>query len=204
MKRQNGFALIGAMMVLILLAIVTIAILSMSGADRKRAIRLTKSETREGCAYAGMNYARTYFGNKFGQWNTYMATPNKYNPMNLPSGQPGTKADLSTTAALNTIKTSNPELFLDLDSDGKSDVYIFIRDNYDEFAPAAPNFTRDNDQNAIVGAVCISSTMQPKREDGTGNLVAETDRLVVESLLAVNQQSSGYAQVKTDGNLNND
>lgn len=200
--KRNGFAMIAAMMLMSLLAIIAIAVLSLSAADRRRAVRATRTEVRENCAFSALTYARSYFGNKYGSWNTYLSTPSKYNPMNLPStttpAWSGTKTDLSAANIL-ILRASNPELFLDLDNDGKADAYIFIRDNYDEFPPAAVNFQRDNDQNAIVGAICISSTMLPKRDDNT----VDKDLLVMESMLAVNQQESNYSQGATTGNLNN-
>lgn len=199
--RRRGFAMLVALMLMVLLAIIAIAVLSMSAESRRRAIKLTRTEVREGCAFSGLTYARTYFGNNFASWSTFLSTPNKYNPMNLPTTTPAwgaAKADLSTPSAIAAIQATHPQLFLDLDSDAKADVYIFIRDNYDEFAPAAPNFQRDNDQNVIVGALCVSSTMLPRRVDGT----VDQDYLVMESALAVNQQGADYAQTKTTGNLN--
>ena len=104
------------------------------------------------------------------------------------------------------IKTAHPELFLDLDNDGLSDVYIFIRDNYDESPPAPINFRRDNDQNVMVGAVCISSTMQPKQDrtaTWAGYTGLDPDRLMMESVLAYNLPPESGTQATADGNLNN-
>ena len=64
----------------------------------------------------------------------------------------------------------------------------FIRDNVDEFPPAPNDFTTDNDQNVIVGALCISSTMQPRRENNT----IDQDALLAESLLGYNMQGNAY------------
>lgn len=178
--------MIAALMLMSLLALIAIAVLSMSAADRRRAIRLTRTEVREGCGYSGLTYARTYFANNFANWNTYLGNPTNYNPINLPTTTGGwgaeVKADLSTPSSIGLIQASKPELFLDLDNDGASDVYIFIRDNRDEFGATPVNFKRDNDQNVIVGAVCISTTMVPKREDNS----IDTDRLVVESMMSYN------------------
>lgn len=194
--------MIAALMLMSLLALIAIAVLSMSAADRRRAIRLTRAEVREGCGYSGLTYARTYFGNNFANWNTYLGNPTKYNPINLPTTTGGwgseVKADLSTPSSVGLIQASNPELFLDLDNDGASDVYIFIRDNRDEFG-ATSDFKRDNDQNVIVGTVCISTTMVPKREDNS----IDTDRLVVEALLSFNTTSANSSGTSTDGNFNN-
>ena len=68
-RRKSGFAMIAALMLMSLLAIIAIAVLSLSAADRRRAVRQTKSEVRESCAYSGLTYARTYFGNQYANWN---------------------------------------------------------------------------------------------------------------------------------------
>lgn len=200
--RRRGFAMLVALMLMALLALIAIAVLAMSSESRRRAIKLTRTEVRESCAFSGLTYARTYFGNNFTSWSTFLSTPNKYNPMNLPTTTTpawgAAKADLSSTSSVAAIQATHPQLFLDLDSDAKADVYIFIRDNYDEFPPAVPNFQRDNDQNVIVGALCISSTMLPRREDGT----VDPDYLMMESALAVNQQGANYAQTNAGGNFN--
>ncbi|MBL8912314.1 MAG: hypothetical protein JNM17_16605 [Archangium sp.] len=189
--------MLAAIMVMMLLAIISIAVLTSAGASRRRAIRHTRAEVRENCAYAGLNYARNFFGNNFANWNTYFSTPTVYNPMRQ-NGAVGALAtavgyDPYNTTARATAKAGNPNLFVDLDSDGNDDVILFIRDNYDEYPPlpqVPANYNVDNDQNAIIGALCISTTMQPRNEDGTVN----TDGLLVESLLQVNQQQGGYAQ----------
>lgn len=210
MRRPGGFAMIAALMLMSLLALIAIAVLSLSAADRRRAVRHTRTEVRENCAYSGLTYARTFFGNNFANWNTYLANPTHFNPMNLPGTTTpvwgGAKADLSTVSSIGIIRAAQPNLFMDLDNDGLSDVYIFIRDNPDEFAPAVPNYQRDNDQNVIVGAVCISSTMQPKRErtvTWAGYSDIDPDRMVVESMLSVNTTNTNSSGVATDGNFNN-
>ena len=212
MKRRSGFAMLAALMLMSLLAIIAIAILSMSAASRRRAVRLTRTEVREGCAYSGMMFARTYFANNFGNWSTYLSAPNKYNPINptnlgsnLPITTPAwtvARADVSTAAGITAIAVTSParpELFVDLDGDAQADAYIFIRDNMDEVPPTPNDFQKDNDQNVIVGAICISKTMLPKREDGT----VDADRLMMEAMLAYNAIDTPYAQSRADGNLNN-
>lgn len=188
---RRGFAMLAAIMVMMLLAIISIAVLTSAGASRRRAIRNARAEVRENCAHAGLNYARNFFGSNFANWNTYFSTPSIYNPMLVNGGSNG--YDPYNAGQRATAKAGNPNLFVDLDSDGNDDVILFIRDNYDEYPPlpqVPANYNVDNDQNAIIGALCISTTMQPRNEDNTVN----TDGLVVESLIQVNQQQGGYAQ----------
>jgi type II secretory pathway pseudopilin PulG len=185
--------MLAAIMIMSLLAIISVAVLTSAGASRRRAIRYTRAEVRENCAQAGLNYARGYFANNFGNWSTYLSTPSKYNPM-FPAGTSTSWAkaagsnDLNRAAVIAAVSGPNPELLVDLDSDANPDVYIFIRDNYDEFPPAAPDFTVDNDQNVIVGALCISQTMAPRRENNT----IDQDALLAESLLGYNMQGNAY------------
>jgi hypothetical protein len=201
--------MLAALMLMALLAIIAIAILTMSAADRRRAIRHSRTEVRESCVQAGLTYARSYFANTITQWPLFFSTPQQFNPVNLPVTNPSwsgpqTKADIESPSGLAALKVARPELFVDLDADGNSDAYIFIRDNYDEFPPALVNFQVDNDQNAIVGAICISTTMTPRREDNT----IDTDQLLMESLLSVNQIAGEYGSQyggnsSGTGNLNN-
>lgn len=205
MSGRRGMAMLGALMVMLLLTIMVMATLTLTAADKRQAIRHVRTESREQCAFAGLNYARTYFAGQLPQWNTYFSNPNHYNPLSLPpittppwlGGQ--VAADIVNLPTLSAIRAARPELFLDLDSDGASDVYVFIRDNDDEFAPAQPNYQQDNDQNALIGAVCISNTMQPRKEDDK----IDTNYLLMESLLSVNLGGGGAWQVGSDGNVNN-
>ena len=188
-------------MVMALLAIISIAVLTSAGASRRRAIRITRNEVREGCAYAGLNYARNFFSRNFTNWNTYLAAQNPYNP-NFANGQPNSWASNAAGTAVvraNLIAAATgptAPLAVDLDGDADPDVYIFIRDNLDEFDPAPANFAVDNDQNVIVGAICISNTMQPRRED---DHQLDPDFLVMEAMLSYNQQGSTYGGQATGG-----
>src|SRR5262249_29855202 len=122
-------------------------------------------------------------------WNTtYLPNPAIYNA--------------SVNAVRNTaFQTANPQLFADLDGDGKADVYLYIHDNFDEFFPNLNNPTRDNDLNVVVGAVCISSTLLPRSESGSS-----ASTMMVEGLLSYNPGSTygsqGYQGASGSGNLN--
>ena len=100
------------------------------------------------------------------------------------------------------LRAAHPELFYDLDGDGAPDVYIYIRDNQDEPYGVADNYQRDNDQNVIVGAVCISSTMVPRLENGA----LSTAQLHAESLLSYDLPGKTYTGqaggATANGNIN--
>lgn len=179
--RDRGAAIVTAMLLMGFLAFIVVGVLLVVSEQRKRNIEAVRSSTREGCSESGLQLARAYFARNFASWNTYLATPSVYNP--LPStfnATPATPRDV-------TFQGNNPQLFADLDGDGALDVYIFIRDNADEGLPAAEDWTRDNDQNVLVGAVCISRTMVPRKGEAP-----DPDLLIVEGLLSFNLPNNGY------------
>lgn len=199
-RRNRGSALLTTLAVLGIILLVVSGIISYASESKEKATRSSRLLNRDACLQTGLQLARSYFGRSFSQWNTYLAAPSQYNPV---SSAANTSPANPWTSSL---KSSRPELFADLDGDGQYDVYIFIRDNEDEFAPAAPDWVRDNDQNVIVGAVCISSTLLPHALGGsTGSVPA--DALVIEGLLSYNNQSTPYSAqashgVSGSGNLN--
>ena len=82
-------------------------------------------------------------------------------------------------------------------------MFLYIRDNEDELPPAAPNWSRDNDQVVVVGALCVSRTLAPRREDST----IDPDALLMEGLLDYNvtgsvYRSQGAGGATGSGNLN--
>ncbi|MDP1825943.1 MAG: hypothetical protein Q8L48_21950 [Archangium sp.] len=161
--------------------------------ERERTIASTRSMARNTCAASGLQFARAYFARNFANWNTYLSTPAVYNPVE--SAWNTGFVDTTATTFWTTFHPAHPELFTDLDGDGRDDVFIYIRDNADEGLPAAEDWGRDNDQNVIVGAVCVSDTMVPR----TGN-----DIVVVEGILSYNLPDNGYGSQAnpSGGNLN--
>jgi len=205
MKKRNsqpGSSLLATMVMLAVILGVVAGLLSYAFAQRRSAIRAARATDRLTCAESGLHLARTYFARNFPQWNTFLSQPNIYNPIqmatwNNPTSVPPGPADISATSPL---RTSNPELFLDVDGDSIPDVFIYIRDNQDEYPPATDNPLRDNDQNVIVGAVCISNTMVPRNDTN-----APPSPLHVESLLSYNVGGSQCTQAwcgNGAGNMN--
>jgi hypothetical protein len=200
-SRRRGSALLTAVMLMGALLVMVVALLIYANQQRKRAVSGARTQSRISCAQAGLQYARGYFGRNVATWSTYLSTPSTYNP--IPSAWNTTAAALQTSIRTTTFQTANPALFTDLDDDGLNDVFIYIRDNDDELLPAASNWARDNDQNVIVGAICISTSMVPRREDGT----RAPDPLVLEGMLTFNSPGSFYysqaaSGANGDGNAN--
>ena len=191
-----------ALIVIALLMASIAGIIYYAGASRGRAINVMREAQRMSCTETGLSLARAYFGREQFQWNTYLADPQHYNPM--PSNIPGwTPSDPFHPIPLANLIASHPELFVDIDGDTLPDVYLYIRDNEDE-GPGLTNWMRDNDQNVIVGAVCISTTMVPRTAlDNHGIQVHGFQS--VEGLLSYNMPSNGYTQVNGgdgSGNFN--
>ncbi len=186
LNSNRGSSLLATMIMLAVILGLVAALLSYSFAQRRSAINAARSTDRLTCAQSGIQLARTYFARNFTQWNTFLSQPNIYNPIqmatwNNPSSTPPGPADISPTSPL---RTSHPELFVDVDGDNLPDVFIYIRDNQDEFPPAADNPFRDNDQNVIVGAICISTTMVPPNDTNSPSVASSP--LHVESMLSYN------------------
>ena len=196
--KKRGAALITVLLMMGVLAAIVSALLLYVHEERARSVASTRSMERNSCAASGMQFARAYFARNFANWNTYLNNPAVYNPVQQ-TWNSGTYVDTTLPTFLGTFRTTNPQLFTDLDGKPGDDVFIYIRDNADEGLPAAENWTRDNDQNVIVGAICISKTMVP-----TG-VRASTDLIVVEGLLSYNLPNNTYGSQATgtaSGNLN--
>ena len=196
-QRTTGAAMVTVMMMMALLALIVSGLMVYVQQQRERSIAAVRSMVRNTCASSGMQFARAYFARNFANWNTFLAAPSTFNPVG--STWNTAPADPTSPTFLTTFKTANPQLFTDLDGDGASDVYIYVRDNADEGLPAAENWARDNDQNVIVGAICISKTMVPRKGSGP-----DSDLIVVEGLLSYNLPTNGYGSQAnaSGGNLN--
>lgn len=197
LRTPRGSALLTVVLLSSVLLLVALGALNYASSVRRRAINNARSLPRDACAESGLQLARSYFGANFNNWDTYLANPTVYNP--IPSSANATPADPTSA----TLQANHPELFADLDGDGNYDVYIYCRDNPDERPPAIPNPARDNDQVLITGAVCISSTMVPRLDNGAPN----TDRLTVEGLLSYDSPGQTYrsqagAGTTGSGNMN--
>lgn len=203
----RGSALLTSLVLMAILLGVVSSLFVYVNYQRRRATSVSRAQTRSSCAQSGLQYARSYFGRNVNcggtcvGWGTYLSTPSVYNP--VPASWNTTAAALQASIRTSSFQSAHPELFTDLDNDGKPDVYIYVRDNEDEMLPASPNPSRDNDQNVIIGSICISTTLVPHRDDGS----IDTDPLVVESLLSFNTPGTFYyAQAGQgaagDGNTN--
>lgn len=194
-SQERGSALLTAAALTIVLLAVVAGVLYYANQSRFRAITIARSVARVSCTDSGLQIAKAYYGRNYALWNSqFLPNPNIYNALST-ARDPALRGPLLV---------SNPELFADLDGDGQPDVYIYVRDNYDELLPVPNNPLRDNDLNVIVGAMCISSTLLPRREDGR---VAPSPMLV-EALLSFNPNgnygSQGYHGTSGSGNLNSE
>jgi hypothetical protein len=171
------------LMVIILVTVLmglVAGILLYAGKERVRAVSAGRNGQRQSCAESGLQLARSYFGRNFQNWNTYLAAPAIYDPVK--SSYNANPANPRNPA----LQTAHPELFADLDDDGKLDVYLYIRDNDDELYPLPAEHNRDNDHNVVVGAICISETLTPRAAD---NAMA-APLLANEGLLSYNGENA--------------
>jgi hypothetical protein len=194
--RERGSTLLFTVSISAIILFIVAAVLSYASHERVRASNDARMSQRFSCVETGLQMARAYFGDPdryltSQHWNLFLQRPWYYNPV-ITSWNPTLGDDAACTTAITgtnppatnraanpfgaCLKTNHPELFADLDGDGVPDVYIYIRDNADERAPAANDWTTDNDQTAIIGAVCISTTMVPK-PDGKAPTVVTTNNV---------------------------
>lgn len=183
-RHARGATLLVVIMLVTVLLGVVASLMLYAGGERNRAVTQGRSGQRQSCAESGLQLARSYYGRNYDRWGTYLAAPSTYDP--VASSFNTAPADPRSS----TLQTAHPELFADVDGDGALDVYLYIRDNEDEFKPLASDWTRDNDQVVVVGSVCISRTLMQHRQDGTQ--VAGT--LALEGLLSYNGGGQSFAQ----------
>ncbi|RKH47088.1 hypothetical protein D7X96_26870 [Corallococcus interemptor] len=197
---RGATLLLVVLLVTVLLGLVA-GVMAYASSERTRAVTFARAGQRQGCAESGLQLARGYFGRNYGKWNTFLSAPSVYDPIRSPTN--ASPADPRTALGRTAIKAVNPALFADLDGDGKDDVYLYIRDNEDEFKPLAPEWNRDNDQQVVVGAICISETLIPRRGD-TNKL--DPNALAVEGILQYNGGGQAYTAQSAggtgSGNLN--
>ena len=189
-SRQRGSALLTAAVLTTVLLLVVANLFYYASRSRSRAITVARSTSRISCAESGLQLARAYYGRNYTLWNvTFLPNPAVYNAT-------------VTTAMTAAFQAANPQLFADIDGDGLPDVYLYVKDNYDEFWPNPNNVNRDNDLNVIVGSLCISSTLLPRDENG------RSSPMIAEALLSYNPTGSygsqGYQGASGSGNLNSE
>ncbi|NTX04990.1 MULTISPECIES: hypothetical protein [Myxococcus] len=188
-RAARGATLIVVVMLVTVLLGLVASLMVYAGGERVRAVASSRTGQRQSCAESGLQLARSYYGRNYSSWNTYLAAPTIHDPVRSTFNP--TPADPFSTA----LRTANRALFADVDGDGEDDVYLYIRDNEDEFDPVAPNWRRDNDQVVVVGAVCISKTLRPRRSDGTQSPTT----LALEGLLSYNGGGGANTSQGTTG-----
>ncbi|MCP3102026.1 hypothetical protein LZ198_24470 [Myxococcus sp. K15C18031901] len=176
LRHPRGATLLVVVLLVTILLTLVGSLMMYAGGERVRAVAAGRASQRQSCAESGLQLARSFYGRNYANWNTYLSTPGTYDPVR--SSFNPTPADPTSPA----LQAARPELFADVDGDGKLDVFLYIRDNEDEFLPLAPNWRRDNDQVTVVGAVCISQTLRPRRSDGS----QDPTTLALEGLLSYN------------------
>lgn len=180
--------MITVMVLMTVLAAIVASVIAIAGAERTRVALSARSIQRQTCAEDGLQFARSFFANRQASWDLMLAKPGGMHPYNPVPSYWNTNPAIPTTASgrttIKAVTTPVPgsSLFVDLDGDSQDDVYIYLRDNDDEVFPANTDWGVDNDQNIIVGSMCISNTMVPRRSNGT----IEGDRVTVESVLSFN------------------
>lgn len=165
---SRGTTLLTSLMLMAVLAVVVASVLTYATISHNRATEISRLDDRQRCVEEGLQLAKSYFGQNGDLWNSYLGSPAQYNPIR--STWNVTPADPMDPA----LRMLQPALFADLDGDGPAnpDVYLYIRDNADD-APAKWN--ADNDGIVIVGAMCISATMNPGQSTRGASCASSVD-----------------------------
>jgi hypothetical protein len=212
-RSRRGSAMLTTAVLMTILLVFVVGLMSYANTERLHAIAASRTLTRQACVDSGLQMARAFYGRNFANWSQYLNNASVYNPVPITNPTAGPlPADPTTPAGLAAIKAAAPATLVDLDGDGHPDVYLYVRDNADEFIPTPNNPYVDADKNVIVGAMCISQTLVPRRDDGTYDQVMNggslhASPLAAEALLSYNgsqQQYTGQnAGGNGTGNLNN-
>ena len=198
-SERGSAVLTTVVMIAVIMGVVT-AIMAYANAERLRTISISRKTLRLSCAESGLQFAKAYFGRQFSEWNAILAQPGIYDPIYSSHHQYDPMGSLPPDFTDPSFQSAYPQLFADLDADSVPDIYIYSRDNQDEFSPAFMDPLRDNDQNLIVGAACFSKTLRPRGEQLTNQ------SLTAEGLLSHNSSVQGCSQFGCgdgSGNLNN-
>lgn len=181
-RASKGSALIPAAAMMAVLMGVIFGLLYFASRSRGRSISAARTLSRQSCAESGLQLAKAYYGQNYRRWNEFLSDTRTYNP--VPITRPVAQPVANPFADLAYIQSVNANIVVDVDGDGGPDVYLYIRDNEDEFEAGQPNNpNQDHDQMVIVGSMCISDKMVPRREDGTLGMNGTTDPVVVEAFL---------------------
>ncbi|MFP2931128.1 hypothetical protein ACLESO_39230 [Pyxidicoccus sp. 3LG] len=178
-QARGATLLVVIILVTVLLGLVA-SIMVYASKERIRAVATGRGGQRQSCAESGLQLARSYYGRNFRHWNSYLAAPATYDPV----ASTFNPAPADPRSAV--LQAAHPELFADVDGDGNLDVYLYIRDNDDELHPLPAERFRDNDHIAVVGALCISSTLTPRNADGSPSPTL----LAQEGLLSYNGEAA--------------
>jgi hypothetical protein len=81
---ERGSALLVAVMLMGVILVLTLGLLTFASSEQNRAVNNARAIPRNYCTEAGLQLARTYFGNNYPSWDSFLGDPNHYNPVNEP------------------------------------------------------------------------------------------------------------------------
>ncbi len=164
-RGQRGVTLVFAILIMLLVAVLSVAIINYAGRDRIAAARMSVQERGLACADAGIQYGRRYFGclyKRTSGWNTILAgtVPGRYDP-SLGDAYPTSLAAIDRRLKGDSKNSGTYDPGTDLDGDGQPDFWVSIRDDDDE-RPLGPSTlsnddrTRDNNLSVILRSECLN------------------------------------------------
>jgi hypothetical protein len=174
----------------LVLAIAGIAVIRIAGTDRGDAAALGRRDRGLGCAEAGLQYARRFFGSGYeasNGWNDYLSNAVPGYRFDSANGDLR-PTDLATLPlqARGASDGAHLDPGTDLDGDGAPDFWVSVRDDDDERPFGLPdNPARDNNERIVVRSECTNPGYAAEQGGAQVNVV-------LESVLMHIQGSSGY------------
>ncbi|MFL5353792.1 hypothetical protein [Archangium sp.] len=157
-RAPRGSTLLTSLAVTLLLALIIFGVLAYTGAERERSGRSVRDIDAQSCAESAAQWGRKYYGDNYARWNDMLKPNSGYS--NPESTDPSNWGDGSFGRIDgHAVDASHPP-----------DFRVTLSDNIDEFFPATPDSTTDNDLQVVLRAECLVGRLALSRSE----LVEET------------------------------
>lgn len=157
-RAPRGSTLLTALAVTLLLALIIFGVLAYTGAERERSGRSVRDIDAQSCAESAAQWGRKFYGDNYDRWNDWLKPNSGYS-------NPGS-TDSSTWGEGSFGRIDGHAV----DASHPPDFRVTIADNIDEFFPAVPDPTTDNDLQVVLRAECLVGRLALSRSE----LVEET------------------------------
>lgn len=145
-RAPRGSTILTALAVTLLLALIIFGVLAYTGAERERSGRSVRDIDAQSCAESAAQWGRRFYGERYPRWNDMLAGMPGSTGYNNPESM-----DVSTWGEGSYGRIDGSPV----DASHPADFRVTLSDNVDEFPPAAPDPTQDNDLQVVLRAECL-------------------------------------------------